>query len=59
MRQLLDTGNLRISWKTYANPSTLFYHEYWIEKDHGYDCFLFIGHLQFRWWVDVSTEAYK
>lgn len=56
MRELLDTGNLRISWKTYNNPSYLYYKEYWIKKDHGYDCFLLIGPLQFRWWIEVSTR---
>jgi len=49
MRQLLDTGNLRISWKTYYHPRFFYYKKYHIHD--GYDYFLFIGPLEFRWWI--------
>lgn len=52
----IDTGNLRISWKSYNSPKFFYYKEYYIKHDHGYDCFLFIGPLHFRWWVEVVSK---
>lgn len=64
MRDLLDTGNLRISWRTYANPRWFFFIRYYIHNDNcqGLDSLLFLGPLQFRWWKQmnytISRAAY-
>ena len=51
MRELLDFGNLRISWNTYSSPTGFFhYYKYVLYNQNGDDNFLFIGPLQFRWW---------
>jgi|SRR6267142_4162899 len=51
MGQLIDFGNLRISWKLYASSKCFFlYHRFAIHNQNGDDNFLFIGPLQFRWW---------
>lgn len=52
MRELIDFGNLRISWNSYTNPNRFFcYRRYLIHNQNGDDHFLFIGPLQFRWWT--------
>lgn len=62
--ELLDTGNLRISWDTYARPSFFHFRRYFINNhgDSGLDCFLFIGPLELRWWkpmkYTISRTAY-
>lgn len=62
--ELLDTGNLRISWDTYAGHSLFHFCRYFIYNhgNSGLDCFLFLGPLELRWWkpmnYTISRAAY-